>query len=162
MLNEVKSKNAALKEAVLSCNSDSCQDTILDDVVALSGMLKGEEAQLKCPPDYAEGATFNVTQEEMFQPMEVYFAKDKTLMKKIIREGEGYDFPKDTAKVKLFVESDSDGVASLAGYTPKVSEFTAGSGEVCTQEKGASLHRGPRSFCLASRRSSRGPLAGCP
>ena len=45
-------------------------------VVALSGMLKGEEAQLKCSLNYA-----NLTQEEIFEAMEVYSAKDKTLTK---------------------------------------------------------------------------------
>ena len=93
-------------------------------VMALSGMLKGEEAQLKCSPDFAGGATVDVTVEEIFVTKGVSFAKDKTIMKKVTRKGEGYDFPKGPA------ESDTDGAASLAGFTSKVSEFTAGNGEV--------------------------------
>merc|ERR1712136_110685 len=55
----------------------------------------------------------------------------KTLMMKIIKEGEGYNTPKETAKVKLSVESATDGVAPIPGFTPKVLEFVVGNGEVC-------------------------------
>ena len=84
-----------------------------------------------------ETAVFTVTvpapaqEEDLFKTKDVSFAKDKTMMKKVIREGEGYDFSKDTAKVKLSVESPTDGAASLAGFIPKVLVFTAGNGEVC-------------------------------
>merc|ERR1712136_165045 len=69
--------------------------------------------------------------EDTVETKDVSFAKDMTMMKKAIREGEGYDTPKDTAKVKLSVESATDGIASLPGFTAKVLEFTAGNGEVC-------------------------------
>merc|ERR1719181_1192068 len=52
-------------------------------------------------------------------------------MKKTIKEGEGYDTPKDAATVKLSVEAATDGAAALPGFTAKVLEFTAGNGEVC-------------------------------
>ena len=51
--------------------------------------------------------------------------EDKTVMKKHTREG-----PNDTAKVKLVVVGDTVGAASLDGFTPNVSKFTAGNGEV--------------------------------
>merc|ERR1712136_695745 len=94
-------------------------------------MLKGEEAQLKCSPEYADGVIVDLSLEEIFETKDVSFAKDKTMMKKAIREGEGYDTPKDTAKVKLSVEIATDGTAPLPGFTAKVLEFSAGSGEVC-------------------------------
>ena len=82
-----------------------------------------------------EKAVFTVTvpaqAHEEDKTKDVSFAKDKTMMKKVIKEGEGYDFPKDMAKVILFVTSATDGAVSLAGFTPKVLEFTAGNGEVC-------------------------------
>ena len=61
---------------------------------------------------------------------DVSCAKAKTIMRNVIRDSEGNDIPIDTAKVKLSVESASEGAAPLAGFTPNVSEFTAGSGEV--------------------------------
>ena len=82
-----------------------------------------------------EKAVFTVTvpaqAHEEDKTKDVSLAMDKTMMKKVIKEGEGYDFPKDMAKVILFVTSATDGAASLAGFTPKVLAFTAGNGEVC-------------------------------
>ena len=82
-----------------------------------------------------EKAVFTVTvlaqAHEEDEAKDVSFAKDMTMMKKVIKEGEGYDFPKDMANVTLFVTSATDGAASLAGFTPKVLVFTAGNGEVC-------------------------------
>ena len=61
---------------------------------------------------------------------DVSCAKAKTIMRNVIRDSEGNDIPTDTAKVKLSVESASEGAAPLAGFTPNDSEFSAGSGEV--------------------------------
>ena len=47
------------------------------------------------------------------------------------RCGDGYDFPKDKAKAKLFAQSDTGGAPSLAGYTSKILEFTADNCQVC-------------------------------
>ena len=86
--------------------------------------LKGEEAQLKCSAEYADGVTSDVTLEEMHGTKDVSCAKVKTVMRNAIRESEGNDIPTDTAKVKLSVESATEGAAPLAGFTPKVLEFT--------------------------------------
>jgi len=104
---------------------------------ALLGMKRGEVAQLRCSKDYAygderpDGAIINLTLEEIYETKDVSFAKDGSVMKKAILLGEGYDTPKDTGKVTLSVESATDGVAPLAGFTPKVLEFVAGGGDVC-------------------------------
>merc|ERR1712135_246794 len=104
---------------------------------ALTGMKRKEVAQLTCSEGYAygnekpDGAIIDLTLEEIYETKDVSFAKDKTMTKKAIKEGEGYDTPKDTAKVKLSVESATDGTAPLPGFTGKVLEFTAGNGEVC-------------------------------
>jgi len=102
---------------------------------ALMGMKKGEEAELTCSQDYAypgKGAVkIGLTLQQLFETKDVSFAKDKSVMKKQIQEGEGYDTPKDCAKVKLSVEAATDGATSLPGFAPKHLEFTAGNGEVC-------------------------------
>jgi len=103
---------------------------------ALAGMKRGEEASLKISGDYADGvdggATATLTLKEMFESKDVSYAKDKSLMKKQVKEGEGYSSPKDGAKCTLSVESATDGSgAALSGFTAKVLEFTAGNGEIC-------------------------------
>jgi len=72
-----------------------------------------------------------LTLKEIFDTKDVSATKDGSMMKKQIKEGEGYDNPKDAAKVTLSVESATDGVKALPGFTPKVLEFTAGNGDVC-------------------------------
>jgi len=101
---------------------------------ALGGMKRGEEAALKCSKDYSDvegGVTVTLTLKEIFDTKDVSATKDGSMMKKQIKEGEGYDNPKDAAKVTLSVESATDGVKALPGFTPKVLEFTAGNGDVC-------------------------------
>merc|ERR1712151_1405760 len=68
---------------------------------------------------------------EIYEVKDISFAKDKTMTKKQTKEGEGYDMPKDGAKVTLSVESATDGANALPGFTAKALEFTAGNGEVC-------------------------------
>jgi len=104
---------------------------------ALTGMKRKEVAQLICSEDYAygdekpNGVIIDLTLEEIYETKDVSFAKDKTMMKKAIREGEGYDTPKDTAKVKLSVESATAGAAPIPAFTPKVMDFIVGNGDVC-------------------------------
>lgn len=90
----------------------------------LTDMNKGEEISLACTPEYAgpDGEKIEMTLLQLYETKDVSFAKDKTLMKKQVAEGEGYDTPKDASKVKLSVE---------AGGSCKTLEFTAGNGEVC-------------------------------
>jgi FK506-binding protein 4/5 len=104
---------------------------------ALMEMKKGEEASLKCTKEYAlgdktpDGATVSLTLKQVYDTSDVSFAKDKTVMKKQVGEGEGYDKPKDGSSVKLAVTAATDGSAALPSFTPKTLEFTAGNGEVC-------------------------------
>jgi len=104
---------------------------------ALMEMKKGEEASLKCTKEYAlgdktpDGATVSLTLKQVYDTADVSFAKDKTIMKKQVVEGEGYDKPSDGSRVKLSVTAATDGSAALPSFTPKTLDFTAGNGEVC-------------------------------
>jgi FK506-binding protein 4/5 len=104
---------------------------------ALTGMKRGEECTLKCTKEYAlgdstpDGATLSLTLKELFETKDVSFGKDKSVMKKQIKEGEGYDMPKDSAKVKLSVEAATDGNSALPGFAAKTLEFIVGNGDVC-------------------------------
>merc|ERR1712048_984181 len=71
-----------------------------------------------------------VSLEQIYETDDVSLAKDKTVMKKQIREGEGYETAKDTAKVPIKVESVQAGDKTLLAE-PKTLEFTLGNGEVC-------------------------------
>jgi FKBP-type peptidyl-prolyl cis-trans isomerase/tetratricopeptide (TPR) repeat protein len=104
----------------------------------LTDMNKGAEVQIACSAAYAlgdgtpEGATVFVTLDQLYETNDVSFAKDKSLMKKQILEGEGYATPKEAAKVKLFVEAATDGTGQpLPGFTSKVLDFVCGNGDVC-------------------------------
>lgn len=101
---------------------------------ALTGMKKDEEASLKCTKDYAygdekpEGAVIDITLAEIFETKDVSFAKNKSVMKKQVKAGEGYDTPKDNSKVTLSVE----GAAATV-------DFTCGNGDVCDAVEAAVL-----------------------
>ncbi|CAK9034485.1 unnamed protein product [Durusdinium trenchii] len=71
----------------------------------------------------------------------------RSTMKKQIKEGEGYESPKDGCKVTLKVE--------VAGAS-KTLEFTAGNGEVCDALEGAVLEmkQGERAVLTCTRASS--------
>jgi FK506-binding protein 4/5 len=104
----------------------------------LSGMKKGEEASLKCSKDYCdgekhpEGVTVELTLSEIYETRDVSFGKDATVMKKQVQEGQGFESPKDSAKVTLSVEAATDGSGkALPGFQAKTLEFSAGNGEVC-------------------------------
>jgi len=101
---------------------------------ALLGMKRLEEATLQCSKEYSGvegGAKVSLTLREIYESSDVSFLKDKTMMKKGVKEGEGYDKPKDGASITLSVESATDGSKALSGFTAKVLKFTAGNGEVC-------------------------------
>mmetsp|Transcript_106795 Transcript_106795/g.168739 ORF Transcript_106795/g.168739 Transcript_106795/m.168739 type:complete len:590 (+) Transcript_106795:54-1823(+) len=100
---------------------------------ALTGMKKGEEASLACTSEYAgpDGEKIDLTLVQLYETKDVSFAKNKSLMKKQIVEGEGYDTPKDAAKVKLMVSDATNGTQQLSGFIAKALEFTVGNGEVC-------------------------------
>jgi len=102
---------------------------------ALAGMKRGEESSLTCSKEYADGleggATVQITLKEMYRTDDVSPHKDKTMIKKQVKDGEGHNKPKDGAKVKLSVETATDGSTAIPCFTAKVLEFTAGNGEVC-------------------------------
>merc|ERR1719162_741396 len=102
---------------------------------ALAGMKRGEESSVKCSKEYADGleggATVQIMLKEMFKTDDVSPHKDKTMIKKQVKDGEGYDKPKDGAKGKLSVETATNGSTAIPCFTPKVLEFIAGNGEVC-------------------------------
>merc|ERR1712048_79965 len=71
-----------------------------------------------------------VSLEQIYETDDVSLAKDKTVMKKQIREGEGYETAKDTAKISIKVESVQAGDKTLVAE-PQTLEFTLGNGDVC-------------------------------
>jgi len=105
---------------------------------ALQGMKKEEQVQLTCTKDYAygderpDGVLIDMTLEQLYETKDVSFAKDKSLMKKTVQEGDGWETPKDAKKVTLNVSAATDGEkAPLPGFSAKVLEFVLGNGEVC-------------------------------
>eukprot|EP00931_Biecheleriopsis_adriatica_P033998 TRINITY_DN19685_c0_g1_i1.p1 TRINITY_DN19685_c0_g1~~TRINITY_DN19685_c0_g1_i1.p1 ORF type:complete len:583 (+),score=214.97 TRINITY_DN19685_c0_g1_i1:62-1750(+) len=100
---------------------------------ALQGMKKGEQCTLACSKDYVpdDGGILELTLEELFEIADCSFAKDKSLMKKQVQEGEGFEKPSECAKVTLKIEAATDGTAPLPGFTAKTLEFVAGDGDVC-------------------------------
>lgn len=104
---------------------------------ALRGMKKQEEIMIKVTKDYLlgdetpDGGKVELTLHGLFETKDVSFLKDKSVMKKQIVEGDGWDTPKDASKVTLKVLSATDGEKPLPGFTPATLEFAAGGGEVC-------------------------------
>merc|ERR1712007_62718 len=81
--------------------------------------------------DQPDGVIVELTVHELFEISDVSFAKDKSLMKKQVKEGDGYDKPNDGSNVKLEVIAATNGSEPLPGFTPQTLEFPAGNGEVC-------------------------------
>ncbi|CAE7716879.1 FKBP62 [Symbiodinium pilosum] len=104
---------------------------------ALFRMKKGERCKLHCSKDYAyadahpDGVVLDLAIEELYEVNDISLAKDKSLMKKQIKEGDGYERPKECSKVSVKVEAATDGLATLPGFCSKTLEFVAGDGEVC-------------------------------
>jgi len=126
---------------------------------ALTGMKRGEEVSLTCSAEYAgserfpEGGVVALTLQEIYETKDVSFAKDSSVMKKQVKQGEGYDMPKDCSKVQLSVESATDGSVALPGFTSKVLEFSAGNGEVCDAVEFAvvEMKKGERAVITVSK-----------
>jgi len=111
-------------------------EKVVDKV--LSGMNKGERCCVKCAKKYvyqdaAHGAvTLEVHLEEIYETDDVSLLKDGSVMKKQVKEGDGYEKPRDGSKVTVRVESATDGINPLPGFTgPKTLHFCCGDGEVC-------------------------------
>merc|ERR1712007_267627 len=87
--------------------------------------------------DQPDGVIVELRVHELFEVSDVSFAKDKSLMKKQVKEGEGWDKPNDGSNVKLEVMAATNGSEPLPGFTAQTLEFPAGNGEVCDAlEKG--------------------------
>lgn len=104
----------------------------------LSGMNKGERCAVKCGKDYvypdgAHGAvTIEVHLEEIYETADVSLMQDRSVMKKQIKEGDGYEKPKDGYMVTLRVEEATDGTNPLPGFCgPKNLCFALGDGDIC-------------------------------
>lgn len=130
LIEEKKNFEYIIGSGVLGKISTACDK-------ALTSMKKGEEAKLTCTKDYAygedkpDGAIINISLDEIYETRDCSFAKDKSLMKKQVGEGEGYDMPKDASTVKLKVDAATDGSAALPGFAATTLEFTTGNGQVC-------------------------------
>jgi len=112
---------------------------------ALQVMKKGEEVSIRCTKEYlygdsrpetAEGGIVELKLVELFEIKDCSFSKDKSVMKKQVKEGDGWETPKVSSKVKLSVKEalavTVDNVQSpVPGFEPKTLEFTVGEGEVC-------------------------------
>jgi len=101
---------------------------------ALSGMKQGESWKIDCNKDYAygdRGAVMEITLEQIYEIRDVSFDSNGTMLKKQVKEGEGWDMPKESCKVKLRVEAATDGKAPLPGFEARTLEFIACNGEVC-------------------------------
>lgn len=108
---------------------------------ALMTMKRGDEATLTCLPRYAFGsegryanktAKITLILEEIFEVLDVTFGeKDRTIMKKRVKEGEGTKKAHDTATVTLRVTSVSAAGEPVGGPFPREITFAAGDGEVC-------------------------------
>jgi len=112
---------------------------------ALADMKKGEKAELKCTSEFVQSLrdqdnaavpegveTLTLTLNEIYEISDVSVGKDKSLMKKQIKEGEGYDKPKLAWKVKLQVLAAVDGAGqALPGFSAATLEFPVGNGEAC-------------------------------
>jgi len=81
--------------------------------------------------DQPDGVIVELRVHELFEISDASFAKDKSLMKKQVKEGEGYDKPKDGSKVKLKVMAATNGSEPMPGFLAQTLDFPAGNGEVC-------------------------------
>ncbi|CAJ1365683.1 unnamed protein product, partial [Effrenium voratum] len=102
---------------------------------ALTGMKRGEACTLTCSKEYAyadhDGAVLHLVLEEIYEVTDVSLAKDKSIMKKQIQDGEGFERPKECCKVSLKVEAATAQGAPVPGFEAKSLEFRLGDGEVC-------------------------------
>lgn len=118
---------------------------------ALTGARRGARLLLRCQKDYAFGdeshgeVSVELELHETYEEEDASFAKDKSVMKKKVREGVETDTPDDAAIVRITVESASAKFggphACFAG--PQDLEFVAGDGQVCDAIEQAVLQMAP-------------------
>uniref|UniRef100_A0A7S1QGR4 Peptidylprolyl isomerase n=1 Tax=Alexandrium catenella TaxID=2925 RepID=A0A7S1QGR4_ALECA len=114
---------------------------------ALLSMKRGDEAVLTCNPSYGfsqgsyAGKVVEVLLilEEIFEVHDMSLAeKDKAVLRKRIKEGDGDVRVHDTAKVKVRVNSATANGEKVI-KEPKEFSFTAGDGDVCDAIEGSVL-----------------------
>lgn len=106
------------------------------------GMMKGEHCALTCVPDYVfEGkgkVVVEIKLDEIYEIADVSLRKDKSVMKKQVKEGDGHEKVEDGRRVTIRVESATDGENPLPGFSgPKELRFISFDGEVCDCLEGA-------------------------
>ncbi|CAE7345296.1 FKBP70 [Symbiodinium microadriaticum] len=78
-----------------------------------------------------EELTGTLTLHQIYETKDISYKKEKTLLKKQVVEGQGYEMCKDGSSVKLRVEEAMDSSkAAIPSFQPQVLEFVAGEGEV--------------------------------
>lgn len=111
---------------------------------ALRGMLKGERCSLKCLKGsvHQEEVKIGLTLEEIYNVEDVSWAKDSSVMKKRLSEGEGHQRPQDCCRVEIVVESVTDKAGNACpGFSgPQQVRFLSGNGDVCDALESAVSH----------------------
>ena len=126
---------------------------------ALLQMKTGEEVQLKCSKDYAlgdrtpEGAYVTIKLSQIYETKDVSFESDKSVMKKQVVQGEGYETPNEGGTVTLAVDVGTNGSEPLPGFSAKTLQFVVGNGEVCDALECAvaSMKKGEKAILTVSK-----------
>lgn len=130
---------------------------------AILGMRGGEKCSLKCAAASAYGdVSIDLALEELYDVVDVSIMKDRSVLKKKLKDGEGYERAEDMGRVTLRVESVvADGVSQLD--QPKDFTFIVGSGEYCDALECAcsEMRKGERALltCTSPQKSC-GPELG--
>ncbi|CAK9007966.1 unnamed protein product [Durusdinium trenchii] len=136
---------------------------------ALQNMKRGEHCTLTCTKHYAygdtypDGAVLDLTLEEIYEVTDVSPGKDKSLMKKQVKEGSGYEKPKDSVPVTLRVEQATDGHGQpIPSFIAESLSFTAGNGAVCDALEFAvqQMKKGERAVVTSAAHLCREPKLG--
>eukprot|EP00746_Dinoflagellata_sp_MGD_P085706 gnl/MRDRNA2_/MRDRNA2_33912_c0_seq1.p1 gnl/MRDRNA2_/MRDRNA2_33912_c0~~gnl/MRDRNA2_/MRDRNA2_33912_c0_seq1.p1 ORF type:complete len:561 (+),score=158.97 gnl/MRDRNA2_/MRDRNA2_33912_c0_seq1:75-1757(+) len=102
---------------------------------ALLTMTRGEACKLTCKSRYlyddGEDGVVDLTLHEIFETKDVSWAKDESVMKKRVKEGEGKDTPRDSAKVKITLQDVTAAGTSVLKDGQRTLEFVLGNGEYC-------------------------------
>lgn len=130
---------------------------------AILGMRSGEKCCLKCAEDSAYGGvSIELALEELYDVVDVSVMKDRSVLKKKLKDGEGYQRVEDMGRVTVRVEAVvADGVSQLDA--PKDFTFIVGSGECCDALECActEMRKGERALltCASPQRAC-GPELG--
>mmetsp|Transcript_78168 Transcript_78168/g.121948 ORF Transcript_78168/g.121948 Transcript_78168/m.121948 type:complete len:721 (-) Transcript_78168:69-2231(-) len=105
---------------------------------ALSCMRRGEKAVVTCAPGQAfrqdHGAVdVEIELHEICEVSDISLKRDGSMMKKRLRQGEGFERPQEGGKVWLCIESVTAGIVDGEKLVecPKSLEVIAGNGDVC-------------------------------